>query len=125
MDHHLTEFIELFNSKSFFEAHEVLEDLWLESEGEIKDFYKGLIQCAVAFVHLQRRNLRGARKVFGTSSRYLQRYLPEYEEINTEKLLNDFVEFFDTIVGQAESRGEAPDMEAAATPIIAVCNVGF
>jgi uncharacterized protein len=120
MDRHLSEFIELFNTKSFFEAHEVLEDLWIESEGEVKDFYKGLIQCAVAFVHLQRSNLRGAKKVYGTSSKYLERYLPDYEGIYTEKLLSEVTEFFETVVTAAENRGEAPDIEAAATPQIEI-----
>ena len=48
-------FFECFNSQKFFEAHEVLEKLWLpnrqESDGR---FYKGLIQLAGAFVHVQK-----------------------------------------------------------------------
>ena len=118
MDRHLSDFIELFNSKCFFDAHEVLEDLWIESEGEVKDFYKGLIQCAVAFVHLQRNNFRGAKKVHGTSCGYLRRYLPDYEEVNTEKLLTEFVEYFEKIVSEAEKRGEPVDMHENPTPTI-------
>jgi hypothetical protein len=94
IDPRLKEFVRLFNEEKFFDAHEVLEDLWLETEGELKDFYKGLIQCAVAFVHLQRGNLRGAIKLYTTASGYLRRYLPECEQINTEKLMNEFVAFF-------------------------------
>lgn len=47
-----------FNRQLYFEAHEVLEDLWLpirrQPEG---DFHKGLIQLAGAFVHLQKQRL--------------------------------------------------------------------
>jgi len=50
----------LFNSGDFFGCHEVWEELWLRSSGEDKLFYQGLIQAAVAILHAQRGNLRGA-----------------------------------------------------------------
>ena len=44
----------LFNEQKFYEAHDVLEDLWLpDRHGPNGHFYKGLIQLAGAFVHLQ------------------------------------------------------------------------
>ena len=46
-------FFECFNSGEFYTAHDVLEDLWLESRGQPDaDFYKALIQIAGGFVHL-------------------------------------------------------------------------
>jgi predicted metal-dependent hydrolase len=53
-----------FNRGEFFEAHEMWELLWRETTGPRADFYKGLIQCAVAFHHLRRGNLDGARRVY-------------------------------------------------------------
>ena len=48
-------FFDCFNSHRFFEAHEVLEKLWLPKRHEpIGSFYKGLIQLAGAFVHFQK-----------------------------------------------------------------------
>lgn len=48
-------FFECFNQQLFFEAHEVLEALWLpQRQGLNGRFYKGLIQLAGAFVHLQK-----------------------------------------------------------------------
>lgn len=81
--------IELFNEKEFFECHEVIEDLWLATQDEYKDLYKGVIQAAVALHHLGRGNLRGAQKVYGTSCKYLQKYVPEALGLNVEKLLSD------------------------------------
>ena len=50
---HLLGWLECFNAGEFYEAHDVLEDLWLEErETPNADFYKGLIQLAGAFVHL-------------------------------------------------------------------------
>ncbi|MDP7009954.1 MAG: DUF309 domain-containing protein [Verrucomicrobiota bacterium] len=51
---HLLGWLECFNTGEFYEAHDVLEDLWLEErETPNADFYKGLIQLAGAFVHLK------------------------------------------------------------------------
>ena len=53
----------LFNHHLFFEVHEVLEPQWMQEQGEIKKFLQGLIQIAVAFYHLGRGNLAGARSL--------------------------------------------------------------
>lgn len=118
MEPRLQEFIRLFNDKEFFEAHETLESLWIETEGPEKDFYKGLIQCAVAFVHLERGNYKGARKLFRTACRYLEGYLPDHGGIHTEQLLEDFEEFFARYVPAAELRSEPIDLADADTPQI-------
>ncbi len=96
MDQRLKDFVTLFNDRSFFEAHEVLELLWLETEGREKDFYKGLIQCAAAFVHHQRGNPKGAQKLYQRANSYLKSYLPHFGGINTEKLASEFQDFFET-----------------------------
>lgn len=47
-----------FNEGRYYEAHDVLEHLWLGGRDENWAFYKGLIQIAGAFVHLQKQSLR-------------------------------------------------------------------
>jgi hypothetical protein len=48
-------FFQLWNAQKYYEAHEVLEQLWLvEKNAELARFYKALIQAAGAFVHLQK-----------------------------------------------------------------------
>ena len=52
-------FFDCFNRGLFYESHDVLEDLWLlDRKGPDGDFYKGLIQLAGAFVHLQKGRLQ-------------------------------------------------------------------
>ena len=68
--------IAYFNACEFFEAHEVWEDLWKSYSGELRLFYKGLIQAAVALHHFGNGNIRGARKVYGSSRGYLAQYGP-------------------------------------------------
>lgn len=48
-------YFECFNRGDYYEAHDVLEDLWLETEGADREFYKGLIQVAGCFVHLKKQ----------------------------------------------------------------------
>jgi uncharacterized protein len=53
--------IDCFNSRSYFDAHEVWEEIWLRSTGDTKLFYQMLIQAAVGLHHYERGNYRGAR----------------------------------------------------------------
>jgi len=55
--------VELFNRAEFFEAHEVLEDVWRAAPAEEKKMLQGLIQVAVALHHHSRGNLAGARSL--------------------------------------------------------------
>lgn len=51
-------FFTCFNRGDYYEAHDVLEHLWLKCRDESYPFYKGLIQIAGAFVHLRKQYLR-------------------------------------------------------------------
>ncbi|MEI8310950.1 MAG: DUF309 domain-containing protein [Verrucomicrobiota bacterium] len=53
-------FFALFNAGDYYEAHDVLEHLWLARNDANSIFYKGLIQIAGGFVHLRRQFLRPA-----------------------------------------------------------------
>ena len=79
--------IELFNQEQFYECHEILEELWLESTGPYRNLYKGVIQAAVALFHLKRGNLNGARALFQTSAAYLTEYKPRALGLNVEILI--------------------------------------
>jgi hypothetical protein len=57
-DEHYVGYFACFNAGQYYEAHDVLEHLWLRGCGEEHAFYKGLIQIAGAFVHLQKQYLR-------------------------------------------------------------------
>ncbi|MFA7345018.1 MAG: DUF309 domain-containing protein [Terrimicrobiaceae bacterium] len=51
-------FFPLFNAGEYYEAHDVLEHLWLQCKDSNAPFYKGLIQIAGGFVHLRKQFLR-------------------------------------------------------------------
>ncbi|MGO8930058.1 MAG: DUF309 domain-containing protein [Limisphaerales bacterium] len=81
-------YFECFNAQQFFEAHEVLEALWLpRREGPNGPFYKGLIQLAGAFVHLQKNRLGPAAALFKLAQSNLQQYPTTHEGLAVNDLL--------------------------------------
>ena len=55
--------IEAFNNRSFYDAHEFWEELWLDYKLEDAQCIQGLIQLAVSYFHLFNDNLKGARSM--------------------------------------------------------------
>jgi predicted metal-dependent hydrolase len=77
---HYLAYFDLFNRGLFYEAHEVLEKIWLpQRKDDNGDFYKGLIQLAGAFVHLQKDRLRPAAALFKLAQSNLNKYGQIYE----------------------------------------------
>ena len=75
LDAHYLGFFDCFNRQLFYEAHDVLEDLWLpDRQGVDGNFYKGLIQLAGAFVHLQKNRLRPSAALFKLAQANLSKY---------------------------------------------------
>lgn len=48
-------FFRCWNEQRYYEAHDVLEHLWLKTRSEDAGYFKGLIQAAGGFVHLQKQ----------------------------------------------------------------------
>ena len=63
--------LELFNRGEYFEAHEELEMAWRDETGPVRELYRGILQIAVAYLHIQRGNYRGAVKMFFRSRTWL------------------------------------------------------
>jgi len=76
-------YFDCFNHQLFYEAHEVLEDLWLlDKYGPDGDFYKGLIQLAGAFVHLQKNRLRPSAALFKLAAANLAKFPARHERLD-------------------------------------------
>ena len=81
-------YFHFFNRQEFYEAHDVLESLWLtERKGANNGFYKALIQLAGAFVHLQKRRVKPAIALFKLARSYLARYPGRHEGLNVAEVL--------------------------------------
>jgi predicted metal-dependent hydrolase len=83
LDAHYLGFFDCFNRQLFYEAHDVLEDLWLKDRhGADGNFYKGLIQLAGAFVHLQKNRLRPAAALFQLALANLDKYPRGHKQLD-------------------------------------------
>ncbi len=85
LDAHYLGYFDCFNRRLFYEAHDVLEDLWLKDRhGADGNFYKGLIQLAGAFVHLQKNRLRPAAALFKLALANLEKYPRTHERLDLQ-----------------------------------------
>ncbi len=78
----------LFNSAHFFDAHEVLEDVWREAPRHscLRRHLQGLVQLAVAFHHQSTGNLVGGRSVLERALRNIAGAEESLPEIDWERL---------------------------------------
>ncbi len=79
--------IELFNRAEFFEAHEVLEDVWRAAPATEKKFLQGIIQISVALHHHSRGNLVGAQSLMKRAAKNLAAYPEDFGGVRLNRLL--------------------------------------
>jgi predicted metal-dependent hydrolase len=71
-DPRLAEAIALFNASDWYACHDGFEALWHETAGAMRPVLQGILQIAVAELHLERGNLRGATILMGEGLGRLQ-----------------------------------------------------
>jgi predicted metal-dependent hydrolase len=86
-DHELLHGITLFNTGKFFDAHEVLEDVWRAAPPDNKKFCQGLVQVAVAFHHYSTGNRVGMRSVLERAIRNLAEPAGAFQKFDLAPLL--------------------------------------
>ena len=81
---------ECFNRGEYYEAHDVLEDLWLEQGRGAPDhgFHKGLIQVAGAFVHARKGRPGPAVALLRLARSYLGHYPTQHCGLDVGELLS-------------------------------------
>lgn len=93
-----TGYFTCFNRGEYYEAHDVLEHLWLRDPGANEKFFRGLIQIAGAFVHLRKqflnpdhavdgRRLRPGWRLFRLGVSNIQPYTPKHMRLDVEALI--------------------------------------
>jgi len=80
---HYIGFFRCFNAQIYYEAHDVLEEVWLPIRGqEQAKFYQGLIQMAGAFVHLQKERLGPSARLFALALKNFEAYPERHHGID-------------------------------------------
>ena len=91
-------YFKCWNEQLYYEAHDVLEQVWLKKDSADDNFFKGLIQAAGAFVHLQKnfeqpthakhsRRLRPAVRLFALAETNLASFTPRHHGLDVSGLL--------------------------------------
>ena len=83
------EAIGLFNQHKFREALLKFEEPWKNTYGQEERFLRGLIQVSGAFHHFDENRLESALSLYASSLELLSNYLPIYQRIDVEKLMED------------------------------------
>jgi hypothetical protein len=98
-------FFRLWNEQDYYQAHDVLEHLWLKTTSEDSRYFKGLIQAAGAFVHLKKqfehpthpkhsRRMAPAVRLFRLAAKNLSGFGPvrhAFEVVWFREMLEDYV----------------------------------
>jgi predicted metal-dependent hydrolase len=101
LDAHYLGYFECFNRQLFYEAHDVLEELWLDDrKGPNDAFYKGLIQLAGAFVHLQKNRVRPSAALLKLARANLEKYPAVHQHLNVGQVLKVIDEWLELIESQ-------------------------
>ena len=66
--------MKLFNSCQWYKSHDVFEEIWHETGGPERQLLQGILQIAVAQVHLENSNINGATILYGEALGRLKRF---------------------------------------------------
>ncbi len=67
---------EMFNRGEYYQQHDLFEELWMKTEGPVRDLYRAILQIGVAYYQIERGNYRGALKMLQRSVQWLY-FLPD------------------------------------------------
>ena len=103
--------LELFNAGEWYAAHDLFEELWHETADPERRSLQGILQVAVAQLHLQRGNRRGATILYGEALGRLKR--PGTPDLGLD---------LEALCGAAQQRLEAlqldGDPESCTVPVL-------
>ena len=101
VDRRFIEGLQLFNEGHYFECHEVIEELWLQTpcEDPYRDLYKGVIQSAAAIYQWDRGVLSGAAGLYRTAMAYLKPFAPEALGLHVQQMMDMMKFYFNPLEG--------------------------
>lgn len=96
--------LELFNQGAYFEAHEALEEAWNEDDTLGRDLYRGILQVAVAYLHIERGNYPGAVKMFLRMRQWLEPLPERCRGVEIERLRQDAAAAYEHLLALGPQR---------------------
>lgn len=95
--------LNLFNRAHFFDAHEILEDVWrsLPRDRPLRRHLQGMVQLAVAFHHESKGNHVGARSVLERAIRNLNGADSSFPDLDLDRLRAELADWQKHLAGRA------------------------
>ncbi len=78
-----------FNQGEFYKQHDSFEELWMATDGPVRDLYRAILQVGVAYYQILRGNHRGARKMLLRSVQWLAVLPDECQGVDVKTLRED------------------------------------
>ena len=78
--------MKLFNSCQWYKSHDIFEEIWHETSGPQRQILQGILQVAVAQVHLENGNMNGATILYGEALGRLKRSKSDSLKLDIENL---------------------------------------
>lgn len=76
MDARVARGVEQFNQRRFFEAHEVWEEIWLETVGPERQLLQGLIQISAGYLKAESGNHGATVKLLTKGLAHVRQFAP-------------------------------------------------
>lgn len=92
----------LFNEGKFFEAHEIWEETWIDTEGDERHLLQGLIQVAAGFYKLQVGMPTGTYKLLEKGAGHLRAIPSDMYGVDLASLLENVDEWVKTTKAMIE-----------------------
>ena len=81
--------IQLFNQGRYWDAHEALEEAWIDETGPARQLYKGILQAGVMYLQIERKNFIGMAKMYERAKGWLAPWPDQCKGVNVKKLRGD------------------------------------
>ena len=105
--------MKLFNSCQWYQSHDIFEEIWHETGGPERQILQGILQVAVAQVHLENGNKNGATILYGEALGRLKRS-------QLDNLGLDIVGLCKCINKRLEFLQMGKDLSACSLPVLCV-----
>ncbi len=90
----LKEYIRLLKEREYFDAHEILEEIWhplRKSNHPLKNLVKGLINASIAFEHIKRNRAKSQERAMRVIVSYERHKNICREEIELYRLFSEAI----------------------------------
>lgn len=115
----LVEGVDFFNREYFFEAHDTLEELWMDAREQTqRDLFHGLVNIATGFYHYRMGNRNGMQSQLQKGVDKLSQVPSRYFGVNVEKLLQEVQPYIQKEYLHATFPEPLPKIEFNATEVI-------